>query len=250
MRIAFFGDSLTRGWPGSSALSALRERLPEHCSLSSFGRVNDTIISLHRRVSHLSFEEPFDIAFLWVGVNDVVTDVPWSHRVLASLFGQPRPRDSHEFRTWYEATLHMLCHQATRVVAVSPAIRGENLDNGWNGRLLLYTRIIEDLAPRLQRVEFLDLHDIFAKELDGRTRSRTPPGSAVRAMWDALTARTGDQVDRRSAARGLHLTLDGIHLNTAGAQLAAAAFAQVITARDGRTGGQQRECQRGPDDRL
>jgi lysophospholipase L1-like esterase len=47
-------------------------------------------------------------------------------------------------------------------------------------------------------------------------------------MEDALTLRTDAQIDAKAAERGLHLTLDGVHLNSTGARLVAEEFAQAI----------------------
>ena len=71
MNIAFIGDSLTQGIPGSSYFVILYNELPQH-RLLNLGKGNDTIVSLYRRVAHMRFGgTPFDVAFLWVGVNDV-----------------------------------------------------------------------------------------------------------------------------------------------------------------------------------
>ena len=92
MRIAFFGDSLTSGIPGSSYVSIMRRRLPGH-TLVNFGRGNDTAVSLHRRVAAMRFDAAFDLAFLWVGVNDVLGNAVWVHRSFNTLMGQRRSRN-------------------------------------------------------------------------------------------------------------------------------------------------------------
>ena len=46
MRIAFFGDSLTSGVPGSSYFAILRDRFPDD-TLLNFGKGNDTVVSLY-----------------------------------------------------------------------------------------------------------------------------------------------------------------------------------------------------------
>jgi lysophospholipase L1-like esterase len=43
-----------------------------------------------------------------------------------------------------------------------------------------------------------------------------------------LTLRTDRQIDGKAAERGLHLTLDGVHLNNVGATLVAEEFAAAI----------------------
>jgi lysophospholipase L1-like esterase len=163
MRIAFFGDSLTSGIPGSAYLSIMRRRLTEH-TLINFGKSNDTAVSLHRRVAAMRFNGVFDLAFLWVGVNDVFGQAHWLHRSFNTLVGQRRARDLDEFEASYQASMDILCRHAGRAVAVSPLIRGEKPDNRWN-------------------------------------------------------------------RRGLRLTLDGLHMNSAGARMATEAFVRVIERR-------------------
>jgi lysophospholipase L1-like esterase len=47
-------------------------------------------------------------------------------------------------------------------------------------------------------------------------------------LLDVLVLRTDEQIDAKAAERGLLLTLDGVHLNSAGARLVAAEFAAAI----------------------
>lgn len=227
MRIAFFGDSLTSGIPGSSYLSIMRRRLPEH-TLINLGRGNDTAVSLHRRVSAMRINGPFDLAFLWVGVNDAFGHAHRVHRSFNALMGQRRARDLDEFRASYRATLDILCQHAGRVIAVSPLMRGEEPDNPWNRRLEVLSGSVEELASRYEQVEFLDLRPAFFRVLADPPSSGYMPRSAAHVVLDALTLRSDEQVDRVAARRGLRFTLDGVHLNSTGARLAADAFVRVI----------------------
>jgi lysophospholipase L1-like esterase len=227
MRIAFFGDSLTSGIPGSSYLSIMRRRLPEH-TLINLGRGNDSAVSLYRRVAAMHFNGPFDLAFLWVGVNDVFGRARRLHRSFNALMGQRRARDLDEFRSSYRATLDILCQHAGRVIAVSPLMRGEEPDNHWNRRLAILSSAVEELATQYERVEFLDLRPTFFQKLADLPSSGYRPQSPVHVVLDALTLRNDEQVDRVAARRGLRVTLDGVHLNSVGARLAADAFVQVI----------------------
>ena len=45
---------------------------------------------------------------------------------------------------------------------------------------------------------------------------------------DGIALRTDEQVDATAAQRDLYLTLDGVHLNSVGAKLAAAELAATI----------------------
>jgi lysophospholipase L1-like esterase len=227
MRIGFFGDSLTSGVPGSSYVAVLRERFPEH-ALLNYGKGNDSVVSLYRRVSAMPFDEPLDLAFLWIGVNDVPQADGWLYRALHALLGQRRARDGDEFESYYRATLARVCEVAGRVIVVPPGVRGENLEDARNRRLADLARSIEDVAADCDRAAFLDLRAAFARELAGRPWSDHVSRNPLRVLLDALTLRTNGQVDGKAAERGLHLTLDGVHLNSAGAKLVADAFAAAI----------------------
>ena len=111
MRIGFFGDSLTSGVPGSSYVAMLCERFPDD-TLLNFGKPNDTVVSLHRRISVMQFDKPLDLAFLWIGVNDVPQTDRWSYRAFHALLGQRRARDLDEFRSCFRATLELVCDRA------------------------------------------------------------------------------------------------------------------------------------------
>jgi lysophospholipase L1-like esterase len=163
MRIAFFGDSLTSGAPGSSYFALPRRRFPDHTMLN-LGKGNDTIVSLYRRISALRFDAPFDLAFLWIGVNDLCQTGWWPHRAFSALLRQRRARHTDEFRRCYQATLDLLCANAKRVVAAPPVLKGENLEHGCNRRLATMAGSMRDVAADYERVEFLDLRAIFVRE--------------------------------------------------------------------------------------
>jgi lysophospholipase L1-like esterase len=227
MRIAFVGDSLTAGIPGSSYLALLQQALPGH-TLVNLGWPNDTVISLHRRITRHRFAEPLDLVFLWVGINDVGKHASWFHAAYSILRRRRRARHLDEFRACYQHTLECLLRVTGRVVAVAPLCKGEDLGSVLNCQVALYARAVEKLAQDDERIEFLDLRPAFAARLAGRPISGYLPHSPVGTIWDALTLRTDVQVDRRSRQRGLHLTLDGLHLNSAGAELVAAVFGEAI----------------------
>jgi lysophospholipase L1-like esterase len=229
MRIAFIGDSLTEGRPGSAYVAILREKLPGH-TLINLGEGNDTAVSLYRRLARMRFDGSFDIAFLWVGVNDLPGAVCWPFRVINALLRKPRSKDVEEFRHYYQATLDLVCGHARRVIAVAPLLKGEDAGNRWNRELEVLARAVEGLALRHEQVEYLDLRPAFAARLAGQSISDYLPRSVIRVALDALLLRSREQIDRKAAERGLHVTLDGIHLNGAGAEIVAETFLKTIFA--------------------
>jgi lysophospholipase L1-like esterase len=228
MRIAFVGDSLTEGIPGSSFYAVLRKRLTGH-TLVNLGKGNDTVISLYRRLTRSRFGDPFDIAFVWIGVNDIAGGSPLSFQIVNALVRKPHATSRDEFRAYCQATLDLLCRHARRVIAVSPLLKGEDIHNPWNRELEVLARVIEELTSHYERAEYVDLRRVFVQRLAGRRITSYLPRSVIRVALDALTLRSDEQIDRQSAGRGLHLTLDGIHLNSVGAGLVTEMFLGAIT---------------------
>jgi hypothetical protein len=113
MRIAFIGDSLTVGKPGSSYFKILQRELPQD-ELVNMGRGNETVPSLRGRLYRTRFRGHLDLAFLWVGVNDVTSKVTLVMRLLVF-----RPaKDLAEFQTCYREILELVTRQAARAILV------------------------------------------------------------------------------------------------------------------------------------
>lgn len=232
MQIAFYGDSLTDGFPGVSYFRLLQHRLPDE-TLLNFGRFNDTAISLHRRIVTRRLLRPVDCAFVWVGVNDLlVRQSPLSARLRRWW-----ARDNDEFRIHYRALLDLLTPHAATLIAVSPALIGEAPASPANAALAELGSIIAALTRSYANAQFLDLHALFLAALangSGSAPASIPvPGKLytphpLQSLADTLRLRSPDAVDRASAARGLRLTLDNVHLNSYGAALAADEFERVI----------------------
>lgn len=227
MKIAFYGDSLTEGIPGVAFLPILAGKLPEH-ELINHGKGGDTVASLYRRIVRRQFDVPVDSAFLWVGVNDVFAKITVFHSILKRLVRQPWAKDRDEFHDYYARILNLLCPKATNVVTVSPLLIGEDLDNRWNRELAELSDIIEAFSATFSNVHYLNLRARFSEELAGRTISDYIPKSNIRIARDMLSLRTPAQIDAAASGRGLHLTLDGAHLNSKGAEIIAEAFQGAI----------------------
>ena len=226
MRIAFFGDSLTAGRPGAAYLTRLARSLPGH-ELLNYGRGNDTVRSLSRRLDRLPSAVHFDIAVLFVGVNDVDENPPPLSFWLARRLSRQLPaRGLAEFRDAYARSLDRLLTLADEVIAVAPLLKGENLASAANRRVATLAAAVADLTADRERARYLDLRPLVIAKLAGTPVSDYLPRTSLGVVRDALQSPAG--VERTSRARGLRLTLDGIHLNAAGAELVAAALAEAI----------------------
>ncbi|MBK8027305.1 MAG: hypothetical protein IPK19_39410 [Chloroflexi bacterium] len=225
MKIAFYGDSLTDGYPGVSYFKLLEARLRPD-TLLNFGRFNDTAISLHRRIITRRLLRPVDVSVVWVGVNDVLVGD-------SRLFSRLRrwwARDEAEFRIHTRALLDLLTEHTGRLIAVTPALANEQVGSPSNQRLARLGAIINELAAGYGNVEVLDMHALFVQALGTGSSAAYRPPHPLQSVVDALTLRTPERVDAAALERGLRLTLDGVHLNSAGARLAADAIEAAIYA--------------------
>jgi hypothetical protein len=78
--------------------------------------------------------------------------------------------------------------------------------------------VIADVSKQ-NKLPYLDVYNRFEEYLSGKLISNYLP------MKITVLYRDSKLVDNKSIARGLHLTLDGVHLNTMGANI----VSQVIT---------------------
>ena len=229
MKISFWGDSLTEGVPGSSYFNNLARRLPDH-TFSNYGRGGDTVISLHKRIQRIEPLDPVDMAFLWIGTNDVLLGLSFSLRLIGFFRRLPTSKNIAEFKGHYQSILSILSQSARIVVTVPPILIGEDLDNRWNQELVLLAQSIEELTALQKDATYLDLRTPFIHRLSQKRPSQYLPVSALQIMRDEMKLKTSSQIDRQADERGLHTTLDGVHLNSTGADIVANEFMDTITA--------------------
>jgi hypothetical protein len=83
------------------------------------------------------------------------------------------------------------------------------------------SRIVEEETSGCEQASSLDLRALFAEKLDGKRISGHLSRNLLRVGVNVLTLRRDEQVNRAAQQRGLHYTLDGLRLNSAGAELVA-----------------------------
>jgi lysophospholipase L1-like esterase len=220
LKIALIGDSLTEGRPGVPFIRKLKERYPE-LTLVNLGKPGESVKSLHARLSKTKLDTDFDLSFLWIGVNDVYTK-------LLKVQAQPIAADQEEFRELYTKVLESVIASSKQVVAVTPGLVGEDMQNAPNQELKELSAVIQAIIRNCPNVEFLDIRSVFEKELAESDSSGYISTGVLTVMKEALFYKNPKRIDQLSEKRGLHLTLDGIHLNSRGAELVAEEFAAMI----------------------
>jgi lysophospholipase L1-like esterase len=199
VRIAFYGDSLTEGWPGAGFMPLLERRLPRHTLLNR-GRAGDTTVDLLARLRRDGVDRA-DLAVVWIGTNDAFTaaegdwlpeDGDWL------LAGEPPPDwgvVSAAVAGALDLVLELVGPTAPRLLLLPPVAPDGDLGEPFTTRLDELAQVVERAAQSRTQARFVDLRPAFA---------------AARAPF----------------------TIDGVHLNEAGAAVVAETLAAVIAAEE------------------
>lgn len=200
-RIVFFGDSITRGFFGSSYVNALKRLMADRAvgegiELINAGRDGDMIDDLLLRVEHDVIERKPDWAIVLIGINDVFYDAV----MLSGLSPQHPARGASlyehlvvPFTENYGTLVDTLADAGLRVaVCTTTGVEG-GVGIEVRDKLALLNDAIRTLSET-KKLDLIDVHDAFAEHLD-------PASGAGRT--------------------GYHLTVDGVHLSKEGARLVA-----------------------------
>jgi lysophospholipase L1-like esterase len=226
IQIACFGDSLTEGAPGVGFFKLLEKDFPGH-SFYNYGKIGDTVISLYERLRQTA-PDKYDISFLWVGGNDVLAKILYKSSILGQEPDQKPSKTVEEFVDYYKRTLNLLLLNSRHIIAVSPLTVGEDFNNEWNMQMEQLSLAIKQLIAEYSNVTYIDIRSEFAGILKNHKSSDYFTKSAIGILRDIARLKTPEQVDQKSLERGLVLTLDGIHLNSKGAQLVREIFGKAI----------------------
>jgi lysophospholipase L1-like esterase len=230
LKIAFIGDSLTEGVVGASYFDMLQDKLPQH-RLFNYGKGGDTVISLYRRLHKIDLVSPLDLGFLWIGANDIFVKTTWFSPIKKQLRRQPWAKSHTQFQDRYQALLDFLQDKITHIYTVPPLLIGEDTDNPWNKELTILSKIIQDLSDSYPNVEFVDLRVPFISLLALKTTSPYVPKDFFRLIWDAIFGNVPENWEKKASEKGLHFTMDGVHLNRAGAERVAEIFLEKIQSK-------------------
>jgi len=217
MRVLFLGDSITEGKLGVSYVPKVDIKDSEN-SLVNRGVGGDTVSSLYSRVLKMKDLPSFDYIVVFIGVNDVFGKMSNTYKVLKLLRRQLWAKDSSVFKDHYNNLITHIKEKNKNIIIISPLLIGEDLSNKWNNELSGINNVIYDIS-KTNNLIYLDVYAQYKKYLSGKLISDYLPIKLLSIYKDSKTLTTTSLVDQKSNERGLHLTLDGVHLNTLGANI-------------------------------
>jgi lysophospholipase L1-like esterase len=204
----------------------LHQLLPNHILINA-GKGGDTIVSLYHRLSTMKLQPIYDLSVLWVGVNDIYVHVSPTFPLVKRLCRQPWSKNHDEFQHYYKKTLDLLAHHSKHIITVSPLCISEDFTSPWNKELDQLAHLIQHILRDYEICSYLDLR----KKIQARfptENSSFYQHSILSTIHDALRVTTPEQSEEKAQQRGLRFTIDGIHLNHAGAQAVAELFYEHI----------------------
>lgn len=227
----FAGDGLTAGDSGESYVERVGRALNRgpgslRGEVVNAGRSGDTVSSLLQRIDRSLHRYQPSWAILAIGSNDV-----W-HRWLSShslgwwivsqyrrlKYGQAPAADLDEFAAAYRALIDKARQVGSNVMACTVSPLGEQLSSPVNREVARVNGVIKHIAAQLE-TPVADIWQAFVEELSVQPScSGYVPGEWL-FVW--AQGRHGEKAspDEYAARRRLHLTCDGIHLNSRGADL-------------------------------
>jgi lysophospholipase L1-like esterase len=228
----FAGDSLTEGTCGESYVARIaavlkRGEAGSTGQVVNAGRGADTVRALLNRIDVPLRRHRPDWVILAIGCNDVW--IPWltSHSLIWKMwalvrrtqFGQTPTTDLDQFAALYRALIDKAMHQAgARVVACTTSGSGERLSSPVNQQMARLNGVIKRVASD-GGVPIADVWQAFVDELAPLPQpSAYVAGELLFTVMDRqrLATSSPDEISQR---RRLHLTFDGLHLNSRGADL-------------------------------
>ena len=227
MKIVVIGDSLTWGKPGAGYVHILERKLPGDAVIN-LGKGGDSTAGLLHRIKEGCLPQNIDILVLEIGTNDVFVDVSPAYPLVRTMLGQPWAKDRHAFEALYQEVLAQSHQKAKRIIAVPPLLIGEDPESKWNRELGVREKIIRELTSGYENIVCLDVRKLFIDTLKDVNPSHYIVRNPFTVLCDGLFLKDVDAVDNKAKRRGLHYTLDGVHLNSRGAHLLADAIANTI----------------------
>ena len=173
----------------------------------------------------------FNHIVLFIGVNDVFGKLTNTYKILKTLTKQRWAKDTAIFESQYRELITFIMRENKNIIIIPPTLIGEDINNRWNIELEDLIKIIIDIFIN-ENLTYLDLHSEFKKYLHNKQISDYLPMKITELLKDVKRLTDSSLVDQKSKDRGLHLTLDGVHINSNGAKMISKAIVKHLKSVD------------------
>jgi lysophospholipase L1-like esterase len=235
MKLLIVGDSITEGVTGVNYIDLLTRSHPE-LKVTNLGLGGDTLIGITNRLAeHIKENTDYDAIIIEAGHNDIILpyfehgELPFKITARAiEARGSYPITDDEVFANQYDSLLKLVKKMVTIPVYITTlSCIGEDLNMFTNKKREHYNHIIRNLAV-LHHLTLIDVALKFEAYLSFAMTNNYLMNDFFRAFV-VDKSMSNQQLNHISAERGLHLTIDGVHLNEKGAEFYAEAIEDVLS---------------------
>jgi len=221
--IVCLGDSITRGLISANYIHLLERQLEGTYTFINAGINNDLTYNMLQRIGGIIAAKP-DAVTILAGTNDVIASLG-PDKAAFYAFIKRLPHYPTLDRAWNNVIeiIRLLKSQThARIALLSIPLLGENPLTMPGRRVQKYNAGLKRIAES-EGVQYLPLYEALMQALAdaGIVIGKAYSGSSMRTLEFALRRLFGEDYDEFSLRRGFTLTVDGVHLNNAGARVAA-----------------------------
>ncbi len=227
MKVLCIGDSFTRGSVGVSYVKAISVAHPEW-KVENAGVNGEPITSIGKRLLRkLDKGNTYDVIVLQGGPNDIMLPTFarrgfWFNEALTHcrrIGRNPLPNATDFGKALREILEATRSRTDAKIIMTTIGCLNENLRGGPNDQRRIYNEVIGRLA-REYGCRLADPSGPLDQLLmQHQTRDYILKNFLNTAFWDEIVCKVPGGVDWLSRKRGLHVTIDGMHLNRTGADL-------------------------------
>jgi lysophospholipase L1-like esterase len=225
MNILFIGDSITRGTQGVDWVKMIENEHP-YWTIENAGVNGETLNKIFERLKTLlQINNSYRTIVLQTATSDILLPT-FKHRNFwfqqdykRQLKSGNQPAAPADFEIILERTVEYIRSSSnSEIVLPTLGCINENLLAETNAQLFSYNSIIKKIAKDFNCI-LADVSERFQEELSHlKTQDYCLDNFSNTAFLDLLSCSMG-MVDNLSAKRKLHLTIDGVHLNSRGAKI-------------------------------
>jgi len=226
MRILFIGDSLIKGSVGVNWVKRLSLKNPDWI-VENAGVNGETLIKIKQRLDKKLGENNYDVIFFQAGINDLLIpamrDKGFLFRqaqkyLLEKKYNPLSEPDAFE-KTFRQVISDIKKKTTATIILTTLSCINESLEFSLNKKRFAFNHIIRDVAIETGcgMVDAGALFDGYLRRC--RTKDYFLESFFNTPFYDRFQCSVLGCPDYLSKKRGLHLTVDGLHLNTRGAKI-------------------------------
>src|SRR5688572_25813852 len=227
MKILFIGDSLIKGTVGVNWVKRLAIKNPDWI-VENEGVNRETLTKIKQRLDKKLKECPdYDIIFFEAGINDLLIPAMadkgflfrQAHKYLVAKKYDPLSEPGVFEKEFRQVINDIKSKTTATIILTTLSCINESLEFPLNKKRCAYNHIIRDVAIETgcSMVDAGALFDGYLRRC--RTKDYLLENFFSTTFYDKFQCRVLGCSDYLSKKRRLHLTVDGLHLNTRGAKI-------------------------------